>query len=95
MSLTPFFKAMNEEPTTAFGQMPVDVPMLPQDEEEDLTHTPEFEIPEDSFNENLAEKIKEQVLSGIAANIVTAIEQDKESRLEWEQAYIKGMKYLG
>lgn len=74
---------------------PVQEPLLPQDLQEDLTETPEFEIPEDSFNENLADKVKDQVLSGIAASIVTAIDQDKESRLEWEQAYIKGMKYLG
>jgi len=47
------------------------------------------------FNENLAENMPDSVLSGIAANIMSGIDQDKESRNEWEQAYLKGIKYLG
>jgi hypothetical protein len=47
------------------------------------------------FYENLAEKMPEEVLGGISAKILEGIEQDKESRTEWEQAYLNGLKYLG
>lgn len=95
MPLSPIRTGMDEMPMSPFGAMPMDETMLPQEMEEDITETPEFEIEEDSFNENLAEKVKDSVLVGIAANLISAIEQDKESRLEWEQSYIKGIKYLG
>jgi hypothetical protein len=95
MPQSPFFRERDGISANAIGQMPIGEQILPQEQEEDITETPEFEIPEDSFNENLANKVSDSVLSGIASNIITAIEQDKESRTEWEQAYIKGMKYLG
>ena len=95
MPQSPIRTGMDEMPMTPFGANPMEEPMLPQEQEEDITETPEFEIQEDAFNENLAEKVKDSVLTGIAASIITAIEQDKESRMEWEQSYIKGMKYLG
>jgi hypothetical protein len=95
MAQSPFFMGMNEQSANPIMQQNMELPLLPQEEAEDLTETPEFEIPQDAFNENLADKVKDSVLSGIAANIITAIEQDKESRMEWEQAYLKGMKYLG
>src|SRR6266850_5589946 len=47
------------------------------------------------FYENLAEKMPEEVLGGISAKILEGIEQDKESRAEWEQAYLNGLKYCG
>lgn len=47
------------------------------------------------FYENLAEILPENLLNGIAAELLEAIEEDKESRNEWEQAYLKGIRYLG
>jgi hypothetical protein len=59
--------------------------------------TPETleEIEEEDFYENLAENMEEGKLDSIASLILEGIEQDKQSRQQWEQACIKGMKYLG
>src|ERR1700692_776473 len=53
------------------------------------------ELKNRDFYENLAEKMPEEALGGIAAKILEGIEQDKESRTEWEQSYLNGLKYLG
>lgn len=53
------------------------------------------EIEEDDFYKNLAEELGDGKLDSIASQILDGVEQDKQSRLEWESAYIKGMKYLG
>jgi chaperonin GroES len=55
----------------------------------------EEEKEDEDFKENLAEKMPETALAGISSQILEGIEQDKESRMEWEQAYLKGIKYLG
>lgn len=47
------------------------------------------------FYENLAEKMPDEILGGISTKILEGIEQDKESRTEWEQTYLNGLKYLG
>lgn len=49
----------------------------------------------EDFYENLAETLPENLLNGIAAELLEAIDEDKESRNEWEQAYLKGIRYLG
>lgn len=55
----------------------------------------EKSIENQTFYENLAEKLPENELNGIAAKLLEAIDEDKESRTEWEQAYLKGIRYLG
>lgn len=61
------------------------------DEEED-----EFDGPHlGEFNENLAETLNESILNNICAGLLDDIEQDVESRREWELSYTKGIKYLG
>lgn len=47
------------------------------------------------FYENLAEVLEESKLSSISSQILEGIDQDRQSRQEWDQANIKGMKYLG
>lgn len=54
----------------------------------------EEEVKED-FHENIADKMLDGKLNGIAAQLLEGIEQDKQSREEWQNAYLKGMKYLG
>lgn len=49
----------------------------------------------EEFYANICDKIDDSKLNGIAAQILEGIEQDKESRREWQQAYLKGMRYLG
>lgn len=50
---------------------------------------------EEDFYENLALTMDEGKLASIASDLLEGIEQDIQSRQEWENACIKGMKYLG
>ena len=57
---------------------------------------PEEELrPQDDFNANLAESMDERTLSRMASELVQDYKKDKESRKEWEDAYIKGLDLLG
>ena len=47
------------------------------------------------FNQNLAEVIPENDLGSISNDIRYAIEEDKQSRRDWEDALTKGMDLLG
>lgn len=62
------------------------------DEDEELEE--EFER-ESSFYENLADYLDESLLSRVSLELLEGIEQDKESREQWEQSIETGMKYLG
>ena len=52
-------------------------------------------LPEASFSDNLAELVDEKILGKLASDILSSINQDKESRSDWEKTYIDGLKYLG
>jgi hypothetical protein len=56
---------------------------------------PEEERPQDDFNANLAETMDERTLSRMASELISEYKKDKESRKDWEQAYIKGLDLLG
>ena len=57
---------------------------------------PEMEDrPQDDFNANLAESMDERTLSRMASELISEYKKDKESRKDWEQAYIKGLDLLG
>ena len=58
--------------------------------EEDLDPLVEAE-----FGDNLAEYLDDEVLQGIAEDLVGAIESDEESRKEWQETYTKGLDVLG
>jgi len=51
--------------------------------------------PQDDFNANLAETMDERTLSRMASELISEYKKDKESRKDWEQAYIKGLDLLG
>jgi hypothetical protein len=53
------------------------------------------ERPQDDFNANLAETMDERTLSRMASELISEYKKDKESRKDWEQAYIKGLDLLG
>lgn len=55
-------------------------------------HAQEEEIP---FDANLAEHIEDNILSSLGSELVGAFEDDKSSRRDWEEAYIKGLEQLG
>jgi len=50
------------------------------------------EVPHDA---NLAEFIEDDVLDGIASDLIGAFKADKESRSDWERSYIEGLDLLG
>ena len=50
------------------------------------------EVPHDA---NLAEFIEDDVLNGIASDLIGAFKADKESRSDWERSYIEGLDLLG
>jgi hypothetical protein len=50
---------------------------------------------EPDFYENIAENLDENKLNAIASQVLEGIEQDLNSRQEWEQTAKKGIKYLG
>jgi len=49
----------------------------------------------DDFDANLAEFIDESVLALMIDELVADIENDRNSRKEWEKAYVTGLKLLG
>ena len=53
------------------------------------------EKPQDDFNANLAEDMDERTLQSMASDLIAEYKKDKNSRKEWEEAYIKGLELLG
>jgi len=50
---------------------------------------------EEDFGANLAEEMAEGAMASMASTLVDEIEQDKNSRKDWEKAYTEGLKLLG
>jgi len=50
---------------------------------------------DDDFNENLADTLDEDDIMAMASELAGDIEQDKNSRKDWEKAYTEGLKLLG
>jgi hypothetical protein len=50
---------------------------------------------EEDFGANLAEEMDESAMASMASTLVDEIEQDKNSRKDWEKAYTEGLKLLG
>jgi len=69
-----------EEVNIHAGDMEISV--LPGDDDED-------------FNNNLAEEMNEGALTEMVGDLVADIENDKNSRKDWEKAYTEGLKLLG
>jgi len=50
---------------------------------------------DNKFNENLADTLDEADIMSMAADLAGDIENDKDSRKDWEKAYTEGLKLLG
>ncbi len=50
---------------------------------------------DDKFNENLADTLDEDDIMSMAGDLAGDIEQDRNSRKDWEKAYTEGLKLLG
>ena len=51
--------------------------------------------PEQDFFKNLAEDMDKKMLNKIAGNLITEYKQDRDSRQDWEKAYVEGLDLLG
>ena len=61
----------------------------------DLEISLEMGDDEEDFGANLAEEMDEGAMASMASTLVDEIEQDKNSRKDWEKAYTEGLKLLG
>jgi len=50
---------------------------------------------DEGFSDNLAEYLDDSVLSKIASDLSSDIDNDRSSRKDWEKAYTEGLKLLG
>ena len=66
-----------------------------QDDGSVILGEPEVEMPGLGFGENLAEVVSENELDKIYVELMSAIENDKSAREDWEKTYTDGLKYLG
>lgn len=67
---------------------------LVEDEEEGEDASEDDEL-DDAFNQNLAEVLDEQVLVGLASDLLSEFDEDVNSRKEWIQTYVDGLELLG
>ena len=54
----------------------------------------EVDETESTFDENLADTIDAKELNGIASELISSYESDKEARSEWEYRYKQGLETL-
>ena len=99
---------MAEEPTNmapmvepamgAGGGMPTDQTQDPIEidivTEEDIQEA-EVEVEEYDHNANLAEVLDDSILGSLSSELGSKIDEDKESRGDWEEAISKGLTLLG
>ena len=76
-----------------------DYPTLPAEielPEEDISPE-EGALPSGAFADNLAETLfsDDNTLLTMATDLIQLFDADKRSRSDWEQAYVKGLEYLG
>ena len=70
---------------------PIEVHIVDLDEEEAPKETKQ----EEDFSENLAERMDESDLAMLASELLGDYQEDLNSRKEWIDLYVKGMKLLG
>ena len=51
----------------------------------------EVEVEEYNHNANLAEVLDDSILGTLSSDLMSKVEEDKESREEWEEAIAKGL----
>jgi hypothetical protein len=83
----------------AQDEEPIEIEIV--DPEEVSIHMGELDISiqpgedEDEFSQNLAELIEDGDLQSIASDLEEDIDNDRNSRKDWEKAYTDGLKLLG
>jgi hypothetical protein len=61
----------------------------------EITLTPGKDDGEEDFSDNLAEYMDSGAMDQMAGDLESDVDQDKQSRKEWEKAYVDGLKLLG
>ena len=51
--------------------------------------------PEQEFHKNLAAEMDKKMLNKLANSLITEYKQDRDSRQDWEKAYVEGLDLLG
>ena len=83
-----------EEPIAPSGAGDIAVELT--DDGAEINYSPDVDVIDTTpFDANLAEYIDEGELGRIAFQLISDFEEDKGSRSEWEDAYIKGLDLLG
>src|SRR6056300_569085 len=77
------------------GSIPEDVDTVIDEDENVIAGEVPEEVQEESFYANLAERLDDQTLARLGSDLVADYEQDKRSRQEWVDTYIKGLDLLG
>src|SRR6056300_1703533 len=77
------------------GSIPEDVDTVIDEDENVIAGEVPEEVEEESFYTNLAERLDDQTLARLGSDLVADYEQDKRSRQEWVDTYIKGLDLLG
>jgi hypothetical protein len=61
----------------------------------DSEQEPETETQPQDFYANLAEEIDERALNELAGDLISEYDDDRASRKDWEDGYVKGLDLLG
>ena len=77
------------------GALPEAVDTVVDEDENVIAGEVPPEVPVESFYTNLATVLDDQTLSKIGNDLVSDYEQDKRSRQEWVDSYVKGLDLLG
>ena len=77
------------------GSIPENVDTVLDEDDNVIAGEAPIEIPQESFFTNLATVLDEQTLSKIGSDLVSNYDQDKRSRQDWVDSYIKGLDLLG
>jgi hypothetical protein len=61
----------------------------------EITLTPDDEMNEEGFSDNLAEYMNEGALATLASDLIELVDTDTSSRKEWSDTFVKGLEVLG
>ena len=99
---TNFDKSLNQAPTglAAAAEEPIEIEIVDPEEVSIKVGDMEIDIlpgePSiDDFDANLAEFLDDGALQTIASTLASDIDNDRNSRKDWEKAYTEGLKLLG
>jgi hypothetical protein len=95
-------KALYKQPAgleeLAQDEEPIEIEIVDPEEVNIKVGDMEISIGEEEgedFSANLADEVEESALAALASTLASDIDNDKNSRKDWEKAYTEGLKLLG